>query len=252
MHAAVGDEVVGDILCRVNGNGEADAGGGAAGRVDRGINSNHITVRIDKRAPGIAAVDGRVGLNGFVNKSGLAGLHGAAQRADNSCRKRGLEAEGIADGKNFLADLQRAGISEGQGGDMLSLGIDFHQRDIIALVGADKFCRVSGLIAKHDFDGLRAFDHVKVGQDVAAGINHEARAGAFDGHGIHEEIILGGLGEDVGHGRGCLPVDANVDGFIVGQRAALRNRRGTVARHGFDIRGLAGAEARPDPIGAED
>src|SRR6266700_7381199 len=64
VHAAVGDEVVGDILCRVDGNGEADARGGAAGRVDRGINSDHITVRIDEWAAGIAAVNGRVGLKG--------------------------------------------------------------------------------------------------------------------------------------------------------------------------------------------
>jgi len=39
--------------------------------------------------------------------------------------------------------------------------------------------------------GLSAFDDVKVGEDVAAGINHETGAGAFDGDGVHEEIIFG-------------------------------------------------------------
>src|SRR5882762_5608674 len=101
MHAAVCDEVARDVFRRVYGNGEADAGGGAAGRVNRGVDANDFTMRIDERSAGIAAVDGGVGLDGFVNESGLAGLHGAAERADYAGGERGLEAEGIADGENL-------------------------------------------------------------------------------------------------------------------------------------------------------
>ena len=202
MHAAVGHEIVGNVLCGVDGNGEADAGGGAAGRIDRGVDANDFPVRIDERPAGIAAVDGGVGLNGFVNESGLAGLDGAPERADDARSERGLEAEGIADGEDFLADLKHSGIPQRQRNKMLSLGIDFHQRNIIALVRADEFCRVARLIAEHNFDGLGAFDDVEIGEDVAAGINHKTGAGAFDRDRVHEEIIFRRLGENVGHGRG--------------------------------------------------
>ena len=35
MDAAIGDEIVGNVSCRVDGNGEADSGRGAGGRVNR-------------------------------------------------------------------------------------------------------------------------------------------------------------------------------------------------------------------------
>src|SRR5438105_3452728 len=57
-------------------------------------------------------------------------------------------------------------ISQRQRDEMFSLGLDFHESDIIALVGFDKFCGVAGLIAEHHFDGLGAFDNVKVGKDT--------------------------------------------------------------------------------------
>ena len=202
VHAAVGHEIVGNVLCGVDGNGEADAGGGAAGGVNRGVDANDFAVRIDERAAGIAAVDGGVGLDGFVNESGLAGLHGASDGADYAGGERGLEAERITDGENFLAHLERSGISQRQRREVLSLGIDFQESDVVALVGADEFCRVVGLIAEHNFDGLGAFDDVEIGEDVAAGINYKTGAGAFDGDRVHEEIIFRRLGENVGHGRG--------------------------------------------------
>src|SRR5882762_6666362 len=111
MNPAVGHQVVGDALRAVDGNGEADAGGGAAGRVNGGIDADDFAARIDERATGIAAVDGGVGLNGFVDEGGLAGLHGAANGADYAGGERALEAEGIADGENLLADLQTGGIA---------------------------------------------------------------------------------------------------------------------------------------------
>src|SRR6202040_2385034 len=105
MDAAVGHEVVRNALGAVDGNGEADACGGAARRVNRGVDADDFAVRIDERAAGIAAVDGGVSLNGFINESGLTGLHGASEGADNAGGERGLEAERITNGENFLAHL---------------------------------------------------------------------------------------------------------------------------------------------------
>ena len=84
---------------------------------------------------------------------------------------------------------------------MFSLGLDFHESDIIALVGSDKFCGVAGLIAEHHFDGLGAFDNVKVGKDIAARINQETRAGPFHGNRIHKEIIFGSFGKYIRYRR---------------------------------------------------
>ena len=97
MHAAVGHEVVGDGFCRVDRNGKADSGGSAGGRVNRGIDADDLAVRIDERPAGIAAIDGGVGLNGFVDKSRLTSLHGAAKRADDAGGEGGLKAERISD-----------------------------------------------------------------------------------------------------------------------------------------------------------
>src|SRR6266478_4050086 len=124
VNAAVGNQIVGDAFRSVDGDGEADAGSGSAGRVDGGIDADHFTVRVDERAAGIAAIDGRIGLNGFVDEGGLAGLHGAAQGADDASGERGLEPERIADGENFLAHLQCGGVAERKGDKFLSLGID--------------------------------------------------------------------------------------------------------------------------------
>src|SRR6267143_2832508 len=133
VNAAVGDEVVGDAFCGVNGDSEADAGGGSTGRIDGGVDTDDFTVRVDERTAGVTAINGRVGLNGFVDEGGLAGLHGAAQGADDAGSERGLETERIADGENFLAHLQCGGVAERESDKFLSLGIDLDQSDVVAL-----------------------------------------------------------------------------------------------------------------------
>src|SRR6266852_486549 len=112
MDAAVGHEIVRDAFGAIDGNGEADAGGGATRRVNRGVDADDFAVRIDERPSGIAAIDGGVGLNGFVDESGLAGLHGSADGADYAGGQRALKSEGIADGENLLAYLERRGVAE--------------------------------------------------------------------------------------------------------------------------------------------
>ena len=100
---------------------------------------------------------------------------------------------------------------------MLSLGVNLYECDVIALIRANVFRGVARLISQHNFDGLRAFHHMVIGQDVAARIDDKTGARAFHGNRVHEEIILGCFGEDVCHGRRSLPVDAHVDGFVLGQ-----------------------------------
>src|SRR6267378_8126744 len=106
---------------------------------------------------------------------------------------------------------------------MFAFGLDFDERHVVALVGSDELRGIARLIAEDDFDGLRFLHDVKVSEDVAFIVDHETGAGAFDGNGIHEEIVFGGFGEDVGDGRRNLAIDADVDGFLVGKSSITRS-----------------------------
>src|ERR1700676_309650 len=85
-NTAFGHQVVRDTFGAVDRDSEADARGSAAGREDRGVDTNDFAVRIEERAAGIAAIDGRVRLNSFVDERGLTGLHGAPDGADDAGR----------------------------------------------------------------------------------------------------------------------------------------------------------------------
>ena len=81
-------------------------------------------MRIDKRAARIAAINRRIGLDRLVNESGLAGLHRAAQGADDASGERGLKAKRITDGQHLLPHLDRSRISQRQRAEMFPLGIN--------------------------------------------------------------------------------------------------------------------------------
>jgi len=38
-------------------------------RINGGVDANYFTVGVDERAAGVAAIDGRIGLNGFVDET---------------------------------------------------------------------------------------------------------------------------------------------------------------------------------------
>src|SRR6266404_4485622 len=105
---------------------------------------------------------------------------------------------------------------------MFAFRLNLDESDVVALVGADELGRIARLIAEDDFDGLRFLHNVKIGQDVAFIVDHETGAGTFDGNGIHEEIVFGGFGENVGDGGRNLTIDADVDGFFIGKSSVAR------------------------------
>ncbi len=82
------DQIIGDGFGGIDGNREADARRCAARRKDRGIDAYDLAVSVDQRTAGIAAIDGGVGLNGFIDECGFAGLHGATKRADHTGGQR--------------------------------------------------------------------------------------------------------------------------------------------------------------------
>src|SRR5467141_4937175 len=94
---------------------------------------------------------------------------------------------------------------------------------------------------------------MKIREDIPFFVDHEAGASAFDRHGIHEEIVLGGFGKNVGNGGRNLAIDADVDGLFVGQSGIARgcagggeiSRGASAARQGGHADGLAPASSGP-------
>src|SRR6266404_5931799 len=143
---------------------------------------------------------------------------------------------------------------------MFAFRLNFDESDVVALVGSDELRGIARLIAEDDFDGLRFLHDVKIRQDVAFIVDHEAGAGAFDGNGIHEEIVFGGFGEDVGDGRRNLAIDADVDGFLVGKSGVARGYVGYgdifcgagIGLQGGNANWLALAPTASGPVGGGD
>src|SRR6267378_6719872 len=143
---------------------------------------------------------------------------------------------------------------------MFAFGLDFDERHVVALVGSDELRGIARLIAEDDFDGLRFLHDVKVSEDVAFIVDHKTGAGAFDGNGIHEEIVFGGFGENVGDGGRNLAIDADVDGFLVGKRCVACGNVGygdIFSGAGIELQGgnanwLALAPAASGPVGSGD
>ena len=240
----------------VDGNREADAGRCAGRRVDRRIDANHFAMRVDQGAAGIAAIDGSIRLYRFIDQRVLPGLNGTAKRADDPGGQRALKSKWISDRKDFLPDLERGGIPERQYRQRLFARFDLHQRHVVALIGTNKLCRMPRLVAQHHLNRLCALHDVKIRQDVALRVNHEAGACALDRNRVHPEIVFSRLCQNIGDGGRRLPVDANVQRFIATKgsiafrKAGIFDRRRIRgARNRLDINWLPCTPPRTSPIG---
>src|SRR5262249_52020555 len=126
VNPTVRDQIMRDTFCGVNRDCEADARSCSGWCVDRGIDADDFAVGIDERTARIAAVNRGVGLNRFVNESGLAGLYGAAERADDAGRESTLKTKWIPDRENLLAYLNRGRIAERKCDERFLLWCDFY------------------------------------------------------------------------------------------------------------------------------
>src|SRR6185437_10468523 len=91
-------------FCKARRDREADADRTAIGRVDRGVDADHLALEVKSRATRIAAVDRGIELKVVVIG---AGMDVAAARRDYARTHRAAEAEGIAYGQHPVADLKR-------------------------------------------------------------------------------------------------------------------------------------------------
>src|SRR5205814_8254460 len=101
-HLAVLLELGDDALAGVRRHREADPDRAARGRVDRGVDADHLARQVEGRPARIAAVDRRVELDEIVVR---ALVDVAAQRRDDPRRDRAAEAERAADRHDPLPGL---------------------------------------------------------------------------------------------------------------------------------------------------
>ena len=199
-HIAVGDQLVNDLLGRVDRDSEAHALDGRiavhAARQLGGRDADHLTVLVDQRAARVARVDGRVGLD--QGHDAVVDGHIAVDGRDAAAGDRvgELHAAGRADGIGIFAGLQLVGIAELRGGQ-LALGRDLDDREVGLLIRADDLGIQLGAVAQLDGHALRAVHHMVVGDDIAVRAHddartaaHAARRGREDGHDRRADLFI--------------------------------------------------------------
>jgi hypothetical protein len=92
---------------------EADADRAARGRIDGGVDADHLAAQVEQRPAGIAAVDGGIGLDEIVEWP-LADV--AASRAHDASGGGAAQPEGVADGQHPVAHIRCVGIAPGHEG----------------------------------------------------------------------------------------------------------------------------------------
>ena len=139
-NVAVLDDLVDDILCGVDRDGEAHAlngraAEGVAGQLRRG-DADDLTVLVDERAAGVAVVDGSVGLDQAHDAviDGKVAVDRGDAAAGDGVRK--LNAAGGADRVSIFARFQLVGVAELCGGQ-LGRGADLDNGEVGLLVRAD-------------------------------------------------------------------------------------------------------------------
>ena len=238
------DNLVGNVLGVVNGNSKAHARAGARVALDERVDAHELAVVIDERAAGVARVDGGIGLD-HVGIDGVAAgrAHGrgAIQRRHNARRDRLFVTERRTDCHDPLAHVELGGITDLDRRELGGVGVlELDDGQVARGIVAHELGLVRGSVVHGDHVLVVAVDHVVVGEDVALGIEHHARADAaravrLVGR-LRKRAILaaarsGGNGNHGGQGlgrnglgqRGVLGVNGDL----------LRRRTRSTRRHGI-------------------
>ena len=161
------------------GDGEADPldiapGFGIDGAQRQSDDPDQLAAHVDQRAARVAPVDRRIGLDQPAGHRIVFHRHGSPQPADDAggdaVRQR---AQRAADRHDAFAEPQRVGIAPGHGIVVFSAH-QLQQRQIGFCVAIDIDRRQSLAAVRHQ-QRFRLLDHVVVGQDVAARVDHDAR-----------------------------------------------------------------------------
>ena len=141
-------------------------------------------------------VDGRVRLDDLVDREPVGSGDPTLKRAHDSGGDGALEAEGIADRNDRVADVDRVGIAERQRPESARLRVDLEDGDVRGGIAPDHLGVHAVLAGEVHLDLARAFDHVVVRDDVAGVVDDEARPARARLLRPEKGIVGGDLGRD--------------------------------------------------------
>ena len=151
------------------------------GRSDCDIDAHDLTVSINQRAAAVPRVDRGIRLEQIVQGLSLRREHRAIECADDADRDGGasLQGEGVPDGDHGFTDFEGRAPAE-FGRNQIRSG-DSDEGEIEQKITSDDSprCEPAGRESHHDAG--HALHQMVIGQDVPAGIEDHAGAGARRG-----------------------------------------------------------------------
>ncbi len=160
----------------VRGNGEPDPDRSARRRINRGVDADHLAVKVEGRSAGVAAVDRRIDLQEIVVRS-LIDV--APEGGDDPGGHRAAKTERIADRDHPIADLGVIAVSPSHVRKLL-VAVDLEEADIGLLIAADHLGRVPAVVLKDHRYLVGVGDDMVVGYNVAGGVDDETGAERHD------------------------------------------------------------------------
>ena len=238
------DDLVGNVLGVVDRNGKTHARAGARVALDERVDTHELAVVVDKRAAGVARVDGGIGLD-HVGVDGVTtgGAHGrgAIQRRHDTRGDRLLVAERRTDRHDPLAHVELGGVTDLDRRELGGVSIlELDDGQVARGVVAHELGLIGGAVVHGHHVLVVAIDHVVVGEDVALGIEHHARTntaravrliGRLRKRAILATARSGGDGNDGGQRLGRNGLGQR--GVLGINRNLLRRRARCARRHGI-------------------
>lgn len=154
---------------------EADARISTIRAVEGRVDSNQESSRVQERASRVSGVDGGISLNGPCDLSVCGRLDDPAECADHSCAEGLVKTEGIADGENFLSDLQVLRSSNADRSQAGGRGKDSQDCKILTFGNAHQACRPGTVVGESHRPGGGLFlNDMIVRQNVPLAVPDDA------------------------------------------------------------------------------
>ena len=200
-----------------------------------------------RRGPGIAGINGGVGLNHVLDDILRRGPDRPPKPGNDAHGQGPFQGKGVADCHHFLAHLEVPRIAEGHGPQFRPLwGLKLQHRQIVFLVRADKRPLKLAAVGQVNKHLIGVLDDVVVGEHIAPGIDNGTRPGtAFLGYRLQEPVDGHDFGGDVYHSLVKLFVDRYVFPLIFGKGLEFRR----FCQQGVGIGGLPQLERRGFRLG---
>ncbi len=221
-----------DVANDVARRGEAEALVAARLRQDQGVDADDVSVHVDQRASAVARIDGRVGLD--VDHR-IVGLELSRDGADDAEAHRAVQPHRAAEGEHQLTrtDLLRVGeverrqpllrhLDDGEIG-LVVHGHHLRGHEVGSRLQHRVVRRVVGAWRRRNLhlDPSRALDHVRVGDDVAVGVDDDAGTAATGRRDQHAALVVGQVGVGVTERDDLDDRRADARGEVLQQAAGL-------------------------------